>query len=152
MLRRDFIKYLTAGTAGEFMLPAAGASAAVALNVVIIGGGIVGASIAYHLGKRKMGSVILLEKERLGEGSTGRCLGGIRCQFSTSINIRFSLESFRAFQSFREELGVDPEFRQIGYLFLASTSGGEKILKEQLPLWLHFGIPVELLEAEELLK
>jgi len=119
-------------------------------EVVIIGGGIVGASIAYHLGKRGMHPVVLLEKERLGEGSTGRCLGGIRYQFSTPINIRFSLESFRAFQTFPEELGVDPEFKRIGYLFLASTRGGEKILRDHIPLWHGFGIPVELLEADEI--
>jgi sarcosine oxidase subunit beta len=119
-------------------------------EVVIIGGGIVGTSIAYHLGKRGMRQVLLLEKGRLGEGSTGRCLGGIRYQFSTPINIRFSLESFRSFQNFQEELGVDPEFRRTGYLFLATTSGGEEILRKNIPLWHRFGIPVELLGPEEI--
>jgi len=119
-------------------------------EVVIIGGGIVGTSIAYHLGKRGMRQVILLEKGRLGEGSTGRCLGGIRYQFSTPINIRFSLESFRSFQNFQEELGVDPEFKRTGYLFLATTSAGEEILRKNIPLWRRFGIPVELLGPEEI--
>ena len=119
-------------------------------EVVIIGGGIVGTSIAYHLGKRGMRQVVLLEKGRLGEGSTGRCLGGIRYQFSTPINIRFSLESFRSFQNFQEELGVDPEFKRTGYLFLATTEGGEEILRKNIPLWRRFGIPVELLGPEEI--
>ena len=119
-------------------------------QVVIIGGGIVGASIAYHLGKKGMASVILLEKGRLGDGSTGRCLGGVRYQFSTSINVRFSLESFRSLWNFQEELGVDPEFKRTGYLFLATTSGVEEILRKNIPLYRRFGIPVELLAPEEI--
>jgi sarcosine oxidase subunit beta len=57
-----------------------------AADVVIIGGGVIGVSIAYHLALRKAGRVVLLEKGQLGEGSTSRCAGGIRTQFSTEIN------------------------------------------------------------------
>ena len=89
-------------------------------DVVIIGGGVIGFSIAYHLGK-KAGKIVLLEKGQLGEGSTSRCVGGIRTQFSTEINIRFSLESMKTFDQFEEEFGVNPEFKRIGYLFLATT-------------------------------
>src|SRR4030043_285700 len=62
-------------------------------EIVIIGGGIIGTSIAYHLAQKGAKGVVLLEKGMLGEGSTAKCAGGIRAQFSTEINIRFSLES-----------------------------------------------------------
>ena len=119
-------------------------------EVVIIGGGIIGASIAYHLAKRGMRQVVLLEKENLGEGSTGRCLGGIRYQFSTPIHVRFSLESVHFFAGFQEELGIDPGFKKIGYLFLATTPQCFEILRSNLALLHSFCIPVELLEPEEI--
>jgi sarcosine oxidase subunit beta len=119
-------------------------------EVVIIGGRIIGASIAYHLGKKGVRSVVLLEKGRLGEGSTGRCLGGIRYQFSTPINIRFSLESLRFFRSCPGELGIDPGLKQIGYLFLATTQRSEAVLRGNIAPLRSFHIPVELLEPGEI--
>ena len=77
-------------------------------DVVIVGGGVIGVSIAYRLALKKAGTIVLLEKGQLGEGSTGRCVGGIRLQFSTEINIRFSLESMKTFEHFKEEFGVRP--------------------------------------------
>ena len=119
-------------------------------GVVIIGGGVIGASVAYHLGKRGMREVVLLERESLGAGSTGRCLGGIRYQFSTEIHIRFSLESFAFFQHLEEELGINPGFRRIGYLFLATSARSEEILRRNFVLLHSFGIAVELLSADEI--
>jgi len=119
---------------------------------VIIGGGIIGLSIAYHLGQRKVGKIVLLEKGQLGEGSTSRCVGGIRTQFSTEINILFSLESIKTFNHFEEEFGVNPEFRKIGYLFLATTEQEVKVFKENVILQRRFGIPVEWLESGEIRK
>jgi sarcosine oxidase subunit beta len=121
-------------------------------DVVIIGGGIIGLSIAYHLGQRKVGKIVLLEKGQLGEGSTSRCVGGIRTQFSTEINILFSLESIKTFNHFEEEFGVNPEFRKIGYLFLATTEQEVKVFKENVILQRRFGIPVEWLESGEIRK
>ncbi|HYB20551.1 MAG TPA: FAD-dependent oxidoreductase, partial [Thermodesulfobacteriota bacterium] len=91
-----------------------------AAEIVIIGGGIIGTSIAYHLARKKARGVILLEKGMLGEGSTAKCAGGIRAQFSTEINIRFSLESFKTWNSFEEITGIDLGFKRVGYLFLAT--------------------------------
>ena len=119
-------------------------------DVVVIGGGVVGVSIAYHLALKKAGKIILLEKGQLGEGSTSRCVGGIRVQFSTEINIRFSLEALKTFEHFEEEFGVNPEFRRIGYLFLATTPVEMKVFEGNKGLQAKFGIPVELLETDEI--
>ncbi|NWF92985.1 MAG: FAD-binding oxidoreductase [Syntrophaceae bacterium] len=119
-------------------------------DIVIIGGGIIGLSIAYHLALKRPGKVILLEKGQLGEGSTGRSAGGIRTQFSTEINIRFSLESLKTFERFEEEFGIDPEFKRIGYLFLATTDSEKEIFKKNVSLQRRFGIPVELLTPNEI--
>lgn len=119
-------------------------------DVVIIGGGIIGLSIAYHLGQRKAGKIVLLEKGQLGEGSTSRCVGGIRIQFSTEINILFSLESMKIFDRFEEEFGVNPEFKRIGYLFLATTDQDVKVFQQNLILQKQFGIPVEWLHPDEI--
>ena len=119
-------------------------------DVVIIGGGIIGLSIAYYLALKKAGRIVLFEKGQLGEGSTSRCVGGIRTQFSTEINIRFSLESLKTFEEFKEEFGVDPEFRRIGYLFLATTERETEAFKENIKLQKKFGVPVEYLSSEEI--
>jgi sarcosine oxidase subunit beta len=119
-------------------------------DVVIIGGGVIGVSIAYHLTLKKAGKVILLEKGQLGEGSTSRCVGGIRTQFSTEINIFFSLESIKTFERFEEEFGINPEFKRIGYLFLATTELEMRVFKENIKLQRKLGIPVELLNPDEL--
>ena len=121
-----------------------------AADVVIIGGGIVGVSIAYYLALKKAGRIVLFEKGQLGEGSTSRCVGGIRTQFSTEINIRFSLESLKTFDQFEEEFGVNPGFKRIGYLFLATTEGEMEIFRRNVKLQKKFNIPVELLNPEEI--
>jgi sarcosine oxidase subunit beta len=119
-------------------------------DVVIIGGGIVGLSIAYYLALKKAGRIVLFEKGQLGEGSTSRCVGGIRTQFSTEINIRFSLESLKTFEQFKEEFGVNPEFKRIGYLFLATTEGEIEVFEQNIRLQKKFNIPVEFLTPEEI--
>jgi len=119
-------------------------------DVVIIGGGVIGASIACHLASKMAGKIILLEKGQVGEGSTSRCVGGIRTQFSTEINIRFSLESLKTFGRFEEEFGIDPEFKRIGYLFLATTETEMQVFRENTELQKKFDIPVELLHPDEI--
>ena len=119
-------------------------------DVVIIGGGIIGVSIAYHLALKRAGRILLLEKGQLGEGSTSRCVGGIRTQFSTEINILFSLESIKTFERFEEEFGIHPEFKRIGYLFLVTTELEIEVFKANIKLQKKFGIPVELLNPDEI--
>src|ERR1700741_179413 len=89
-------------------------------SVVVIGGGVVGCSIAYHLARRAQRDVVVLERETVGSGTTSKAAGGIRAQFPTEPGIRFSLESLKVLQNCTEEFGVDPGFKQIGSLFLIS--------------------------------
>lgn len=119
-------------------------------DIVIIGGGIIGASIAYYLAQEKAGKIVLLEKGMLGEGSTSKCAGGIRVQFSTEINIRFSLRSLETWNRFEELTGVDLGFKKVGYLFLAATEEERSLFRANADLQQGFGIPVELLSPEEI--
>ncbi|HET7142892.1 MAG TPA: FAD-dependent oxidoreductase, partial [Anaerolineales bacterium] len=74
-------------------------------DIVIIGGGVMGASAAYHLAQRGMRNIVLLEKENFfGQGATGRCAGGVRYQFSTEINIKLSLASLPMLERFKDEI------------------------------------------------
>jgi sarcosine oxidase subunit beta len=90
-------------------------------DCVLVGGGVVGCSLAYHLARGGM-RPLLLERGELGGGSTGRCAGGVRQQFSTDVNVRVSRLSRVMLERFPEEVGASAELRQIGYLFLATTA------------------------------
>ena len=90
-------------------------------EVIIIGAGVIGCSIAYHLAKVGCHEVVVLEKDCIGEGSTSKCPGGIRQQFSIETNIRLSMESINFFKRFEDETGHPADFRQCGYVMLAAT-------------------------------
>jgi sarcosine oxidase, subunit beta len=92
-----------------------------AVSVVIAGGGISGAAIAYFLARRGCTDVLLVERERLGSGSTGAAAGGVRAQFSTEINVRCSLLSLPFWERFEDETGHPHRFDRTGYLLLATT-------------------------------
>ena len=93
-------------------------------EVVIVGGGVIGASVAYHLAARGCRDVLVLERgAQRGEGSTGRATGGFRAQFATPVNIGLSLLSREKLLAFQDETGVDPDFRRHGYLFIAQSKG-----------------------------
>src|SRR5829696_5711563 len=89
---------------------------------------IIGAGVAYHLAARGVRDVLVLERGAgPGAGSTGRATGGFRAQFGTRVNVQLSLLSREKLLRFEEETGVDPGFRQAGYLFVA---GREEELRE----------------------
>jgi sarcosine oxidase subunit beta len=119
-------------------------------DVAIIGGGIMGASTAYHLARRGCSSVVILEKDLLAQASTGLSAGGIRQQFSHPANIRLSQEAVRVFERFEEEFGVDMEFRQVGYLFLAQSEDVWEEFLTNVEVQRQYGVPVEALSPEEI--
>jgi len=119
-------------------------------DVVIIGGGVIGASIAYHLTRQGIRDVLVLERDRLGSGSTSRNAGGIRLQFSTEINVRMSQRSLPALLRFEEEMGIDPLFSQVGYLFLITDEGDVGPFERSLELWRRLGVPAVRLEREQI--
>src|SRR5438093_12196794 len=87
-------------------------------DVVIIGSGIVGSSVAYHLAQQGCKNVLVIERESAqGKGSTGKSMGGVRAQFSTPVNILMSLYSIPFYASFDERLGYPSDYRPQGYLF-----------------------------------
>ncbi len=91
-------------------------------SVVIIGGGVIGASVAYHLSRLGISDVVILERSASpGAGSTGKATGGFRAQFATPVNVRLSLNARQRLLDFEDETGVNPGFSQVGYLWLAST-------------------------------
>jgi sarcosine oxidase subunit beta len=121
-------------------------------DIVIIGAGIIGVSIAYYLGKMGARSVMVFEKDLIAGGSTGLCAGGIRRQWSTEVNMQFAMKSFEVFQNFEEEFGASPEFHQIGYLFLASDEEELASFKNNVEFQNRFGVPSQLLTREEVKK
>ena len=91
-------------------------------EVAILGGGIVGSSIAYHLTEAGCKDVLVIERETVqGKGSTGKSMGGVRAQFSTAVNIQMSLYSIPFYAAFEERLGYPCDYRPQGYLFCATS-------------------------------
>jgi sarcosine oxidase, subunit beta len=100
-------------------------------EVVVIGAGVIGASVAYHLARKGCSPVLVLERDRgPGQGSTSRATGGFRAQFGSEVNVRLSLLSRGKLLRFEEELGVDPGYRPCGYLFLAGDEARLGALRE----------------------
>ncbi len=115
-------------------------------SVVIIGAGIVGASIAYHLAVRGC-QVLMLEKELTPvTGSTARSFAGVRHQFSTELNIKMSQYSIERIKHFQEEVGGHSALRQIGYLLMASNPLDWEAVQRNVELQRRLGVPVELLD------
>jgi sarcosine oxidase, subunit beta len=90
-------------------------------SVTIIGGGVMGVSTAFHLARAGVGSVLVIEQDLLGSGSSAKPLGGVRATFSDPGNIVLAQRSLEAFERFGAEFGVDIGLRQVGYLFLCRT-------------------------------
>src|SRR3970040_1862988 len=119
-------------------------------DIVVIGGGVMGASAAYHLAKCGTKNVVLLEKEEFfGTGATGRCAGGVRYQFSTEINVRLSLESLPMLECFKEEIGQVANYRHCGYLLVATNEKDANAFKRNVELQNSLGVQTELLSGDE---
>ena len=119
-------------------------------QVAIIGGGIIGAACAYYLTRKGIRDVFVLEQGEIGaQGATSACLGGLRTQFSTRVNIRFSLISRDVFRRFKEEFDIDPSFNPSGDLFLAATAEQWKSFEHTKRFMEKQSLPIELLDPRE---
>jgi len=119
-------------------------------DVVVVGGGIMGASTAYHLACKGCKNVVLLERNPLfGQEATGKCAGGIRYQFATEINIRLSLLSLPMLDRFQEELGQPIGLRYCGYLFLLTRQEDVRAFQANVALQHRLGVMTEWLSGDE---
>src|SRR2546427_6196893 len=121
-------------------------------SVVIIGGGVVGCSVAYHLARRGLRDVVVVERETVGSGTTSKAAGGIRAQFSLEAEIRFSLESIKVFERFPDEFGVDPGYKKIGYLFLVSEPKHLQAFEQRIVLQRKLGVDVRVITPDDARK
>ncbi len=118
-------------------------------EVVIIGGGITGCGVAYNLAKKGLTDVVLVEKNYLASGATGRCGGGIRQQFTTEWNIKLAMESVKKFEKMNEELGIDIEYEQGGYLIIAVEENEVKEFKKNVKLQNKLGLDSKFISPSE---
>jgi sarcosine oxidase subunit beta len=110
-----------------------------AADVVIVGGGVMGCSLAYHLAREKV-DVVLLERAQLGSGSTARNAGGVRQQFSSEVNVTIGMRSVLLLNRFEAEIGVPADFRQVGYLMLLTRPQEVAEFRALIDLWQRLGL------------
>lgn len=118
-------------------------------EIVIVGAGVVGLSIAFHLAQRGMTDVVVLERDEIASGATRYATGGIRQQFATEQDVRLSLESVRFYEQFEERVGLPFLFRQMGYLFLSGDESQFEAMKEAAAMQQGLGVPAEILTPRQ---
>jgi len=122
-------------------------------DVVIIGGGVMGTSTAYHLALKGCRNVLLLEREPFfGIQATGKCAGGIRYQFSTEINVRLSLLSLPMLDRFEEELGQPIDLRYCGYLFLLTREQDVEAFRHIVAMQHRLGVMTQWLGVDDIAR
>jgi sarcosine oxidase subunit beta len=118
-------------------------------SVVIIGGGVMGLSTAYHLARRGVRDVVLLDKDALGSGSTCKAAGGVRAQFSDPVNITLGARSLETFRDFSALFGQQIDLREVGYLFLLSSPADVSAFEANVALQNDLGIPSRMIGVDE---
>src|SRR4029453_196015 len=118
-------------------------------DIVIVGAGIMGISTAYHLARRRAGRIVVLERDTVCSGSTALASGGIRHQYANRVGIELTLQSIVTYERFEEEFGVDPRFRQHGYLLLVGSEEELAVARRSVALQQSLGVDVRLLTAED---
>jgi sarcosine oxidase, subunit beta len=118
-------------------------------SVVIVGGGVIGTSIAFHLGEAGVKDVLLLERSELGSGSTAKGAGGVRAVFSDELNVRMALRSLEAWAAFDERPGWEIGLQQVGYLFLLSSDADVTAFERGVEMQNRLGVPSRMVSVEE---
>ena len=118
-------------------------------DIVIIGAGAIGASIAYQLGRRGARDVVVLERDVVGAGSTSKAAGGIRVQFATRVEIELSLRAIAFFNRFEDEMGVPCDFHQEGYLFVVTDEPTLARFRENVALQRSMGADVRVIAPDD---
>jgi sarcosine oxidase subunit beta len=118
-------------------------------DVVVIGGGVMGAAVLRYLAELGCRRPLLLERDTLASGSTGHCAGGVRTLFSDELNVRVALESIRRLQRFEEELGEQLDLRLDGYLFLLDDRADLERFEADLVHQAAAGIETRVLTPEQ---
>ena len=121
-------------------------------EVIIIGGGVMGASTAYYLARAGVTDVVLLEAGEVASGSSGKPLGGVRAQFSDPTNVALGLRSLEVFRRFETELGVDIGLQEVGYLFAIRNESDLAAFSSSLELQNEMGAPGELVDPQRALE
>jgi len=116
---------------------------------VIIGGGVMGASIAFHLAEAGVRDVLVLERAALGSGSTSKAAGGVRAQFSDELNIALGARSLDAFTRFGTRPGQEIDLRQVGYLFLLSAPEHVAAFERDVALQNELGVTSRMIDVRE---
>ena len=116
--------------------------------VVVIGGGVIGTSVAFHLAEAGV-DIVLLERGELGSGSTSRAAGGVRAQFSDELNVRIGQRSLAAFRDFARRPGWEIDFEQVGYLFVLSSESDVAAFERSVALQNELGVPSRIVSAAE---
>src|SRR5919109_861535 len=117
-------------------------------EVVVIGGGVIGTSIAFHLAEAGV-DVLLLERGELGSGSTSKGAGGVRAMFSDELNVRIGLHDLDAWQAFGERPGWEVDFEQVGYLFLLARPDDVRRFEREVAMQKAVGLPSRMLAPED---
>jgi sarcosine oxidase subunit beta len=118
-------------------------------SVVIVGGGVMGLSAAFHLARAGVRDVVLIEKDELGSGSTCKAAGGVRAQFSDAVNIELGLRSLRAFETFADDFGQEIDLHQVGYLFLLDRPEHVAEFEKNVALQNELGVPSLMIDVAE---
>jgi len=116
-------------------------------DVVVIGGGAIGTSIAFHLAEAGVTDVVLLERDDLGQGSTCKAAGGVRAQFSDRINIQLGARSLEAFGRFGERPGQEIDLERVGYLFLLSSQEDVESFECDVALQNELGVTSRMIDV-----
>ncbi len=119
-----------------------------AADVVVVGGGVIGTSSAFHLAEAGI-DTCLLERDQLAAGSTSRAAGGIRAQFSDPLNVALGLRSIDAFTRFGERPGAEIDLHQVGYLFLLDRPDDVTAFESGVALQNELGVPSRFVDLDE---